>query len=87
MGYPKQPGQDAESHLRVTEKALLQSRELAQLREENERLRTRVAQLEAEKAEVVAVFNPAGLEIDMPEELGGERLMDALCALAAQEGK
>ncbi len=31
MGYPKQPGQDAEAHRRVTERALSQARQIRKL--------------------------------------------------------
>jgi hypothetical protein len=39
MGYPKQPGQDAEAHRRVTEKTLALSERVKDLEAENAKLR------------------------------------------------
>lgn len=44
-------------------------------------LHARVVELEAALRRVNGAFNAAGLEVQMPDALGGEALLDALCDL------
>lgn len=43
--------------------------------------RSQLAAARAHLRAINAAFNPAGLEVPMPERLGGEQLLDLLCAI------
>lgn len=71
--YDLGEGTRSEVELREGQLAVAEAA-LAEARAEIERLRERISY-------VLGAFNPAGLEVDMPERLGGQRLLDALCSL------